>query len=107
LRIKSIIERLVVPGTKQEGINKKEEEKRAKYLMRCNQGGLEFKPFVLDSFERMRNCENDYLNYADGLNVSKAKYLKGKVSVGDCNEFEEFIFVEREREPRGTIKSID
>jgi hypothetical protein len=31
----------VASGTKQEGIKKKEEEKRAKYLLRCNQEGLE------------------------------------------------------------------
>jgi hypothetical protein len=83
---KIAIDIAVVSGTKQEGIKKKEEEKRAKYLLRCNQEGLEFKPFVLDSFGRMGDDARMIIqrlsyNYADGLkiSVSKAKcLLKGK-----------------------------
>jgi hypothetical protein len=53
--IEKVIVLAVVSGKKQEGIKKMEEEKRAKYLLRCNQEGLEFKPFVLDSFGRMED----------------------------------------------------
>jgi hypothetical protein len=62
-------------GTKQEGINKKEEEKRPKYLMRCNQEGLEFKPFVLDSFKSSYSVSKAKRNsVGDGDGTEQANY---------------------------------
>ena len=59
-----------------------------KYLLRCNQEGMEFMPFVMDSFGRMGDNARIILKrlsykYADTLkiDVGKAKCLLREKSV--------------------------
>ena len=90
LNRKIAIDVAVVSGKGDEGIKRKEAEKRTKYLLKCNVENLEFKPFVLDSFGRMGQEATIILrrlsyNYADACHIAeKSKVpLENEVLVGE------------------------
>lgn len=94
LNRKIAIDVAVISGTSHEGIKKKEAEKRTKYLLKCSEENLEFKPFVLDSFGRMGDEAIIILrrlsyNYADACQIAvcKAKHLlKAKIMLAMVKE---------------------
>ncbi len=73
----------VVSGMDPDGIRKKEVEKRRGYLVDCENAGLRFLPFVLNSFGRLGLSAHRILNglayrYADTHLISVAQ-AKGRI----------------------------
>ena len=79
----------IVTGTATDGISRMEATKKTKYLLKCNEEQMDFRPFVLDSFGRMGEEAWMLLNrlsykYADACHIpvhEAKRRLRGKIVI--------------------------